>query len=77
MTDRLWYWSVPSPWFNDEIVVGTFDSQLVQSMRLFPDIGRDEHWLDTSVNDPFNLQTPPSLAMNTMLGLSGVAAIAC
>src|SRR6202007_27444 len=76
LTDRLWYWSVPSPRFNDEIVVGTFDSQLVQSVRLAPESPRDEHWLETFVNDPFSLHKPPSLAIKTTFGSSGVAAIA-
>jgi hypothetical protein len=38
---------------------------------------RDEHWLETSVNDPFNLHMPPSFAMKTTFGLSGVVAIVC
>src|SRR6476620_12194067 len=77
LTDRLWYWSVPSPLFIDEIVVGTFESQLLQSIRLFPVSPRPAHWLCTSLNDPFILQTPPSSPLKRMFGLNGVAAIAC
>src|SRR5436190_13710282 len=75
--ERLWNWSVARPAFIEVIVVGTFDSQLLQSIRLFPVIPRDAHWLWTSVNEPSNRQTPPSFAINTIFGLNGVAAIAC
>src|SRR5712691_9597412 len=77
LTERLWYWSVPSPLFSDEMVVGTFDSQLVQWMRLFGERPRPEHWPETSEKEPSSRQRPPSFAMKTMLGSSGVAAIAC
>src|SRR5690349_16340238 len=77
LRERLWNCSVPSPRFIEEIVVGTFDSQLVQSMRLFPESPRPEHWLETLENVPFSLHSPPSFAMKTMFGSSGVVVIAC
>lgn len=43
LTERLGYWSVPSPRFSEEIVAGTLDSQFVQSMRLFPTRPREPH----------------------------------
>ena len=39
--------------------------------------GRDEHWLEMSLNDPSSLQMPPSFPMKAMFGLFGVAAITC
>src|SRR5713101_8849516 len=77
LTDRLWYWRVPSPRFIVVIAFGTFDSQFWQSVRSSPEIPRDEHWLDTLENEPFSLQRPPSLPMKTLFGSNGVVAIAC
>src|SRR6266513_2083157 len=77
LTERLWYCSVPRLLFIVEIVVGTFESQLLQSVRLAPERLRLAHWLCTSLNEPSSLQIPPSLAMKTMSGLNGVDAIAC
>src|SRR4029077_12751334 len=77
LTDRLWNWRVSMFLFIEEIVVGTFESQLLQSIRLLPVNPRDAHSLCTSLNDPYNLQIPPSLPIKTMFGLNGVAAIAC
>src|SRR5206468_12147036 len=77
LTERLWYCSVPRFLFIVEIVVGTLESQLLQSIRSLPVNPRDAHWLETSVNEPFSLQMPPSSALKTMFGLNGVAAIAC
>ncbi len=65
------------PVFIVEIVVGTLDSQLLQSIRSLPDKPRDADSLCTSLNDPSNLHIPPSLPITTMFGLNGVAAIAC
>src|SRR5207237_2282784 len=43
-SDRLWNWSVPSPLFIVEIVVGTFFSQFWQSVRFaLEGAVRDEH----------------------------------
>src|SRR4029077_9524101 len=75
--ERLWYWSVARPAFIEVIVVGTFDSQLLQSIRLFPVSPRDPHWLWTSLNEPSRRHMPPSFAIKTIFGLNGVAAIAC
>src|SRR5438067_294603 len=84
LTDRLWYCSVPRPLFIVEIIVGTFESQLVQSVRFAPARGspvegsiRLAHWLETSLKEPFRRQIPPSFAMKTMSGLNGVDAIEC
>src|SRR6516225_4736063 len=63
--------------FMVEIVVGTFDSQCWQSVRSSPVNPREAHWLETSLNEPFHLHMPPSSALKTMVGLNGVAAIAC
>src|SRR6267142_2535109 len=71
LTERLWYWSVPSPPFSDEIAVGTLESQFLQSMRLAPERLRDAHWPETSVNDPLSLHMPPSFAMKTTFGFNG------
>src|SRR5258708_28498872 len=66
LTERLWNASVPRPLFSVEIVVGTFDSQCWQSTRSAPERPRDEHSLETSENEPFSLQRPPSFAKKTM-----------
>ncbi len=76
-SDRLWNWSVPSPLFIVKIVVGTLESQFLQSSPSLPVIGRGAHRLETSVNVPSSLQKPPSFAMKTMFGLPGTEAIAC
>src|SRR5262245_14814987 len=76
-TERLWNWSVGRFLFMLEIVVGTFDSQLLQSTKLAPVNPRDAHWLCTSLNEPSSRQMPPSFPINTIFGLNGVVAIAC
>src|SRR5438034_8014711 len=77
LTDRLWYCSVSSPPFIVEIVVGTWLSQFVQSVRFAPGRLRDAQSPEPFVNEPFSLHKPPSFAMKTMSGLNGVEAIAC
>src|SRR5438034_10657858 len=66
LSDRLWYWSVPSPLFSEVIEVGIFSSHIRQSILSAPVRQRALHWIEAFVNEPFSLQTPPSSALKTM-----------
>src|SRR5438309_2474656 len=58
LTERLWYWSVPSPLFIVDVVVGTFDSQLTQSVLSAPERPRDAQSPEALLNEPLSLQKP-------------------
>src|SRR5205823_8338337 len=70
LSDRLWYWSVPSPSFSEVIEVGIFSSHWRQSVRSAPVRPRELHWTAAFVKVPFRRQMPPSFALKTMSGLN-------
>ena len=54
LSERLWYWSVPSPSFSEVIEVGIFSNQAKQSVLSAPVRPRVLHWVDAFVNEPLS-----------------------
>src|SRR5947207_13919647 len=46
LSERLWYWSVPSPSFNEVIEAGIFSNHITQSVLSAPVRPRVLHWVE-------------------------------